>query len=71
MDKKKVVAHLIQVRRTDCKRGGAQMFVTVRAIAHSHLGEEGGHDPPENFEILDSLRILLKHSEGQFELIYS
>ena len=47
--------------------GGAQMFVTIGAIAHSHLG---GLEAcfPRNFGILDSLRVrvFLRHSEGHF-----
>ena len=39
------------------------MFVTIGAIAHSHLG----YGLPENFEILDPLRVLLRHTEGHFQ----
>ena len=41
--------------------GVAQMFVTIKAIVHGHLGGSGGI-LPQNFGLLDSLRVLLKHS---------
>ena len=45
--------------------GGAQVFATIVAIAHSHLGVVG-YTPPENLGVLDLLRVFLRHSECHF-----
>lgn len=56
-------------------KGGSD-FCNYRVIAHSHLGGGwggivGGHAFPKKFGILDSLRVLLRSSEGHFLANYS
>ena len=48
--------------------GGVAQTGVLWALAHSHLGGVWGHAPPENFGNLDSLRVILRHSDSGLQL---